>query len=135
MATVTANDVITRAARRINVLSGEEVLSAAEANDALTLLNELMIGFETKGIYYVHSANLAATDTVNMPDAQISNLVWMLCEVMSNEYEASMSDKEMEASRNARLELQAAFPPTTTGVVDRSLRRRLPGFYDFQRDQ
>lgn len=134
MATVTANDVINRAARRINVLAGEEVLSSAEANDALTLLNEMMGGWGPKGIHYVHK-DLLATDTVNVPDEQVGNLVWAFAELLATEYDAVLNPTEMEMVRNAKLELQAAYPADLRAVVDKGIRRRLPGFYDFARDQ
>ena len=73
----TANDIISRAAKRINVLAGEEALGAAEAVDALQSLNDMLFGFGPKGIQYVHTT-LTATDTVNFPDEQLRNVMLML---------------------------------------------------------
>ena len=55
----TANDIINRAGRRTKILEGEEAFAAAEAVDALQLLNDMMHGFGPRGIDYAHTTPAA----------------------------------------------------------------------------
>ncbi len=131
---VSAAEVVRRAAKRINVLAGEEALSAAEATDGLQLLNDMLFAFGPKGIQYVHTT-LAATDTLNFPDEQIRNVVLMLCDDLADDFGMPISADLREDIRQARLELQAAFLTINPAVPDRALRVRRPGFYDWARGQ
>lgn len=131
----TANDIINRAASRVNMLAGGEALSATDAANLLQLLNDMMAGFGPMGIRYVHTATLTATATVNMPDEQIRNLILMFCSEVADEFGLAISAKLAEAINQAKLELQAAYLHINPAVPDRALRVRRPGFYDFARGQ
>ena len=128
----TALDIIERAADRIGVLAGEEVLTSAEASDALTMLNDMLFGFGPMGIQYVHTA-LALTDTVNFPDEQIRNVAIMFCIDLADDYAITLDNDLKDQIREARLALQAAYLNVNPAVPDRALRVRRPGFYDFAR--
>jgi len=130
----TATDIINRACRRINILAGEEALSAAEASDALQNLNDMLHAFGPMGIKYAHTT-LAAGDTVNFPDEQLRNIMLMLCADLADEYSVPLGPETSEAIRQAKNELQAAYLVLPPAVPDRSLRVRRPGFYDFARGQ
>jgi hypothetical protein len=131
---VTANDIITRTARRINVLAGEEVLGAAELSDALTLLNDFMSGFGPKGIHYAH-VPLLATDTINMPDELIDSLVWFFCGPMANEYAMPLDPNDLKAIDDAKNQLQAAYYSVPPAKIGRGLLRWRWGVFDITRGQ
>lgn len=130
----TANDILTSASRRIGILASEEALTAAEAVDSLAILNQLMFGFGPKGIEYVH-VTLALTDTVNLPDEQIGNLIYMLCDELALEFQITLGSVLVERINAAKLELQAAFLVVNPAVPDKALRYRRMGWYDFNRGE
>jgi hypothetical protein len=116
MASQTAQQILTRALRRLKILAAEEVMDAAQLADGLVTMNGAMHGFGPDGIYYVH-ADLAATDTVNMPDELIDSLVWMIAYALAPEYGYAFSEGESVALINAKNKLQAAYwvqPPADT---------------------
>ena len=128
----TAGDVIIRAARRIGLLANEETLSAAEADNALQNLNDMLFGFGPAGIKYVHST-LAWSDTLNFPDEQVRNVMLMFCRDLADDYTLSLSPSLLEAIASAKQELQAAYLVINPAVPDRALRRRRAGWIDFER--
>lgn len=119
----TANDIINRAGRRAKILAGEEAFSAAEASDALQLLNDMMAALGPRGVYYVH-APLTATAAVNMPDEQIRNLILLFAEELMVDYGVAADPVMASLISGALSELQAAYwmqPPADT---DPMLRQR-----------
>lgn len=120
----TANDIITRAGRRSKALAGEEAFAAAEAVDALQLLNDMMHAFGPRGVYYVH-ATLGATDTVNMPDEQIRNLILLFTEELMIDYGMPVDPVMASLISGALSELQAYYwvqPPADTDPLLRQRR-------------
>lgn len=110
---------MTRAMRRIKVLAAEEAMSAAEQADHLVTMNGAMYRFSADGIYYVHS-DLAASDTVNMPDELIDSLIWLIAEVLAVDYAYDFTPAEQVAIAKARNHLIAAYwvqPPADTEPV------------------
>src|SRR5258706_15375316 len=81
----TAQEVINRAMRRINVLAAQEALNADEMTTSLQTLNDMLFNFPARGIQYVH-IELAQSDTVNVPDAQVRNVVNLLADDLSDDY-------------------------------------------------
>lgn len=134
MATATARDIITRAARRINSLEGEEALTAAEAVDGLQILNDMLFAFGPMGIKYAHTA-LALTDVVNFPDEQLRNVTLMLCRELADDYGITMTPVLMEAIGQAKLELQAAFHIQPPGIIDPALLGNTVGGFDITRGE
>jgi hypothetical protein len=130
----TAGDIVTRAAKRINVLAAEEALNASQMVDGLQTLNDLLAGFGPAGIQYVHTT-LVQTDTLNFPDEQIRNVMLMLCSELADDYGVAIGQSLALAIQAAKLELQAAYLQVDPAVPDRALRRRRPGFYDFARGE
>lgn len=130
----TANDIINRAASRVNILAGGEALNATDAAASLQLLNDMMFAFGPMGIHYVHST-LSATTVVNVPDEQIRNLTLMLCNELADSFGVTLGQKIAGDILQAKLELQAAYLHINPAVPDRALRVRRPGFYDFARGQ
>lgn len=132
MASMTARNVIIRAAQRINVLANEETLTAAELDNGLTLLNLMLHGFRAKGIHYSH-VDLAATDTVNVPDGLLDNVIWLFAEVLANEFARPQDPTDLERIRQAKNELQAAYYQVPPAPADEGLIRRRLGTYNFAR--
>lgn len=127
MASATANDVITRALRRIKVLAGEEAATGAEGADALTALNAMLHGFGPRGIGYAHS-DLAATDTLNVPDEQVRNVTLLLARDLAMDYGYPLDpDMKIEILR-AEQELQAAYTVVPPASTDRGILRRRTGY-------
>ncbi len=131
MASATAQQVIERAARRINVLAAEEALSSNEMNDALQILNDLMFSFTAKGIQYVH-VQLAQTDTVNVPDEQVRNVILMLCDDLADDFGMPISVDLREDIRQARQELQNCYMVIDPAVPDIALRSRRLGWFSWR---
>ena len=115
MASATANDVITAALKRLMVLQYDETADASMLSDGLTMLNQFMHGLSLKGVFYAHR-DLAATDTVNMPDQCIEALIFAFCEPLEFEYEVAPDPRRVMRMRAGMATLQAAFmiPPNAT---------------------
>jgi hypothetical protein len=92
MATRTARQIIVSALRRIAILSEEESPIAAQAVDALAVLNDLMQGFPTMGIPYVHET-LTLDSVLNVPDEQTRNVMLMLVWELADGYGKTLSQK------------------------------------------
>jgi len=130
--TATANDIIVRALRRINVLAAQEAPDAAESQDSLTILNDMLFAFSAMGIQYVHSA-LTPTTVLNFPDEQIRNVMLALAGELADEFGMPIGPSLGQKIEDAKLELQAAYLSSDPAVPDRAIRTRRPGFYDFNR--
>ncbi len=131
MASATAAQVINRAFRRINVLAAQEAVNANEMTDALETLNDMMFNFTAKGIQYVH-VQLAQTDTVNVPDEQVRNVVNLLCDDLADDYGVNITPDLREDIRNSKLELQNCYMVINPAVPDKAIRSRRYGFYNFR---
>lgn len=130
MATATAREVINRAARRIHILEAEEALTANELVDCLQIMNDMMFGFGPAGIQYAH-VQLAAGDTVNVPDEQIRNVTLLLGYELADNFGVVLTPVAAAAIQAAKLELQAYYLLVNPAVPDRALRRRRFGYFDF----
>lgn len=122
MASATAEEVINRAMRRINVLAAEEALSANEMVDALQILNDMMFNFPARGIQYVH-IELAQGDTVNVPDSQVRNVMFLLCDDLADEFGMPISADLRTDIVRAENQLQAAYFVSTPAKIGRGLLR------------
>ena len=129
-----AQDIVTRASRRINILAGEEALTAAEMVDSLEIMNDMMAGFYAQGIEYVH-VTLAQTDTVNMPDQLLRDLTLMLCSELADGFGLTLGPKIAADIAAAKLELQSFYMVINPAVPDRAIRRRRLGWYSWGNGQ
>ncbi len=132
MAAPTANEILTRAMRRIKVLAGEEAMASAELSDGLTLMNGTMHGFNARGINYAH-ADLTSSDAINMPDELMEGLVWLIAEALASDYGYEFTAQEQGRLIDAKNQLQAAYwmqPPADT----EPLLRPWPARYDISTD-
>lgn len=122
----TAREIIEQAGRRATILAGEEPFSAAEANDSLTLLNNLLFNFPPRGINYTHVA-LSLSDPVATPDAQTRNLVLMLAAEMMIDFGIAPNEVIVSSVTRAESQFRAAYPPTmdatVIGLINQALNR------------
>lgn len=123
----TALDIINRAGKRAKILADEAAFTASEAVDALQLMNDMMQGFGPMGISYAHTT-LAATDTVNMPDEQLRNLVLMLTKELAVDFQMPLSPELLLMIEGAKGELQAAYYMARPAITDPLLRARWSPF-------
>lgn len=128
MATQTANQILTRAMRRLKVIAGEEAMTSAELADGLVTMNGAMHGFGPRGIHYPH-VDLTSNDTVNMPDEQIDSLVWLIAEALAPEYGYTFTPPEAVAIVRATQQLQAAYKSIPPMAAPRGLLRNTVGAY------
>lgn len=123
----TAQTLVSDALRWIAVIDGEETATAAELVSGLDALNGMLFNFPPRGINYTHAA-LAATDNVNIPDAQLRNVMFLLGQELAPEYGVTLSDGRMGQVNTALVQLQAAYPQgtadnTALGVCMQAFRR------------
>lgn len=135
MASQTANQILTRALRRLKVLAAEATMSAADLADGLVTMNGAMHGFGPKGIAYAHIADLASADTVNMPDELIDSLVWMIADALAPEYEVVLSERDLVALVDAKNMLQAAYHIQPPAGSEPMLRPRFYGRFSIERGE
>ena len=121
-----------RGGLRAKILASQEAWGATDAADNLVLLNAMMAGFGPRGIHYAH-VTLGATDTVNMPDEQIDNLVTMFAEKLCDEYGVVIDARMAGNIARAEKELQAAYYTVPLAKINRGLLRNRYGFFNITR--
>jgi hypothetical protein len=132
MSSSTANDVITKALRRIGVIEYDQAPDAAMASQGLAMLNEWMHGLPNVSVDYAHR-DLAITDTVNVPDGLVAALITAFGGELADEYERVLTPRQMQRVDMAMNTLRAAYFQPTTAPVDGALRRS--GWYNFATDR
>ena len=85
----TALRLIKDAMLELGILQTQEEPDAAEAQDALRLLNQLLKYWQIKGIPLSH-ADLALSDTLPYPDDHILPIVLNLAVYMARQYDISL---------------------------------------------
>lgn len=134
MASATAQDVITGAMRRLNLISEVETMSSEQASAGLVSLNEMMHAFSRKGIGYAHS-DLTLAATVNMPDDLIDDLKWVFARKLADEgHGVTLTPQQLGSMLMARRALQSAYHMPRRAPVDPALRPRR-GSYNFTTDR
>ncbi len=134
MSSATAEEVINRANRRVGNLAAQESLNANEMTDSLQMLNGMMFAFPPRGIQYVH-VELAQTDTVNVPDAQVRNVELLLCTELAQAFELPIRPELASDIMRAEQQLQAYYFVSTPAKIGRGLLRWPYGLYSVYRGQ
>lgn len=127
-----SRDLINKAAKRCNILASEEALNAAEMQDALVMLNDMMSNFGPRGIPYVHTA-LALTDTINMPDEVLRDLMLVFCIDLADDYGIGLNPNTQMECQAAIKTLQAYYYLARPGIIDPVLRQRRWSFFSISR--
>lgn len=130
--TKTAETLVSDALRWLGVLAGEETATAAELASGLDTLNGMLAGFGPRGIAYDHTT-LAATDIVNVPDAQVRNVMFLLARELAPEYEVVLSDNRVSQIVDALSQLQAAYFYPVTADIESTLSTRYTGRFSIRR--
>jgi hypothetical protein len=118
---VTANDVVKRALRLIEVIAAGETPAAEDAQDALTSLNRMLHGLELHGIYLGHT-DLALADTVNLPDGHIDALENILAVRLAPEFGANPSPIVVVQADSGQTLLESHYQVVPTMEIDGALR-------------
>ncbi len=123
MATRTARNVIEDAFHRIGFISEDEGITAEQAARGLSVLNDMMNGFEAEGIQYTHT-DLGLDDTVNVPDFLVRSTMWMLADDLASEYGKVLSQRQQDDVARSRSNLQDYYfkipqAQTDEGIVNR----------------
>ena len=121
MATATANDVITAALKRLNVIEYDETPDAAMLADGLAMLNQFMHALRQHGVAYAHR-DLTATATVNMPDDCLEALIWAFCEKLEPEYQVPPDPRRAMTMTGARRVRQAAYMIAPNATPEPAIR-------------
>jgi hypothetical protein len=108
MATRTARNVLEGAFHRMGFISEDEALTAEQVDRGLTILNDMMNGFEAEGIQYTHT-DLGLDDVVNVPDFLVRSVEWMLIDDIADEYGKALTDRQQMQVERARLNLQGYY--------------------------
>lgn len=128
MATSTARQVIEDALHYIRILGEDDSMTDSQAARGLRVMNQMMHGFNTEGVQYVHS-DLALTDTVNVPDEQVRNVALMLARAMSLEYGKTLGENLASEIVRAKGALQAFYYKVRPAKSEISLRPSTPDGY------
>ncbi len=123
MATATARTIITRAFRRMGLISEDEGLTAEQTTEALDVLNDMMNGWEAEGIQYSHT-DLALDDTVNVPDFLVRSAMWLLADELANEYGKALTDREIVNVERSRSNLQNYYFSIPQAQTDEGILNR-----------
>jgi hypothetical protein len=128
----TAQTLVSDALRWLGAIDGDETASATELTQGLDALNGMMFAFGPRGIAYAHTT-LAATDTVNVPDEQIRNVMFMLANELAPEYEIALNEQRAMQINDAMRQLEAAYFFPVAAASDEALRPRWFGSYSIVR--
>lgn len=133
MATRTARELITDAFRRMGFISEDEGLDAEQTTTALSIMNDMMNGWNAEGIEYVH-ADLGLDDTVNVPDELVRSTMWMLADDLADQYGKVLTERQQTQVDRARSALQSYYYKVQPAQLDEGLRPNFPpGYFDIQR--
>lgn len=129
MASATAQQVIIRALQRLNVIAAEESVSTTDMVDSLQLMNDMMMSFPARGIQYVHT-DLAQSDTVNVPDFQVRNVILMLADELADNFGVVISPDLRNDIMRAEQQLQAYYYVVPPAKIGRGLLRWRWGLFN-----
>jgi hypothetical protein len=128
----TAQTLVADALRWLGVNAAEETASSTELAQGLDVLNGMLAGFGPRGIAYAHTT-LEATDTVNVPDEQVRNVMFLLANELAPEYEVVLSDARVAQIVDALNQLQAAYFYPVEADINSVLGPRYSGRFSIRR--
>lgn len=133
MASTTARSLLERAFRRVGILAEEESMSASQGSYGLTMLNDMLHGFESEGIHYAHTDLASLDTTLNVPDGQIRNAMLMTVRELASEYGSELSAEDRDQIHKAKMALQAFYYVPIKSAPEMALRPRQFGRFSFDR--
>jgi hypothetical protein len=123
MATRTARNVIEDAFHRMAFITEDESITAEQADRAITILNDMMNGWEAEGIQYTHT-DLGLDSVVNVPDFLVRSTMWMLADDLASEYGKTLTARQQMDVDRARSALQAYYYRVPMAQTDAGINSR-----------
>lgn len=102
----TALEVITRALRKVRAYGAGETVSAEDAEDCLTALNDMLAGWAINGIDIAHVA-LDFSDELDVPDDHLEAIKLSLAERIASDFGAEISPVDAAIADQGRAALRA----------------------------
>lgn len=118
--TITINTVVTDAMRRLNMMAAGQDPDAAEADEALRLLNDMMLSLPAKGVH-AGWTELALSDDFPLEDKHINGVKWMLVKAITSVNGMSLSREQQENVTEGWLLLESDYKILETLRVDNGL--------------
>lgn len=108
-------------------------MSASQGSYGLTMLNDMLHGFESEGIHYAHTDLSSLDTTLNVPDGQIRNAMLMTVRELASEYGSELSAEDRDQIHKAKMALQAFYYVPIKSAPEMALRPRQFGRFSFDR--
>lgn len=118
----TARDILNRAMRRLRVIGIEEEMEAAQARDALALMNAMMHGWRSRGVDIEHTNYELGTETA-LGDEWDLALEYLVAEHIGPTYNRQLSSAESMEKRRWWRNLKAEYTTATASALDKTLQR------------
>jgi hypothetical protein len=106
--TITISTMVTNSMRRINMLAAGQDADAAEADEVLGILNDMMLALPAKGVH-TGWTTLALTDNFPLEDRHIEGVTWMLSEAITGGSGMSLSAEQQKKANAGWLALEADY--------------------------
>ena len=116
----TARDVIKSALRRLEILAYDEEPDATMADNALTELNNMMFGWEARGVDVEHTA-MAIGDSITLDAKWHQALGYLLAEHIGSEWGAALKPMDQQEAMRWWNNLAAAYLVIPAMTLPRSL--------------
>lgn len=123
----TTGEIITLALRLIRVTASEETPTAAEMNDGLKTLNQLMLGLEAQGVNLGFSA-LTLNDIFPLEEKFHEPIRYLLAVRLAPEYGIDLTPETAIISQQGLSILQSSFSDVPLLKMDKGLRNRRSRF-------
>jgi hypothetical protein len=126
--TLTAQDIIYRAARILKVAALDETPSAAVSAEMLTLLNGMLNNWSAKGLSTYTHTTLTLSSTMATDNALDLGLPYLLAVMAANDFEAIVTPDMAAIANECANDARKLYVPwaTTTLDIDTGLKR-MPG--------
>lgn len=118
--TVTINTIVTDAMRRVNMVAAGQDPDAAEADEALRQLNDLMLSLPAKGVH-TGWTELTLSDDFPLEDRHIDGVKWMLAEAIVPANGMSLTREQAQKAAQGWLLLEGDYKILETLRVDGGL--------------
>lgn len=116
----TVEDIVNRALKRAGVLDAIETASADDAQYALDSLNEMMAGWQAKGVDVNHNT-LTLVSTFPLDDMHQAGVIALLAAELADDYGQPVSQRLSEAATAGWRALEADYCLPEPMRVDGSL--------------
>lgn len=116
----TARDVIKRSLQRLEILAHDEEPDANMADNALTELNNMMFGWEARGVDVEHTS-LEINDDIELEAKWHQGLGYLLAEHIGSEWGASLKPMDQQEAMRWWGNLAAAYMVIDEVTIPKSL--------------